>query len=67
MGMSRTVKDGRVTAFEFVRIARIDGVLTYLAQPGGGDATAFVERGRRRLDPLRKPKPRLPATHRLSA
>ena len=41
MGMSRTVKHGRATAFEFVRIAKVDGVLSYLAQPGGGAATVF--------------------------
>jgi len=41
-GVSRTVKEGRVVGFEFLRIAVMDGVPTYLAQPGGKPATAFV-------------------------
>jgi hypothetical protein len=41
IGMSRSVRDGRVQSFEFLRIARRDGVATYLAQPGGRPATAF--------------------------
>jgi hypothetical protein len=41
IGMSRSVRDGRVQSFEFLRIATRDGVVTYLAQPGGKPATAF--------------------------
>jgi hypothetical protein len=41
-GLSRTVKDGRVVAFEFLRIAMADGAATYLAQPGGSPPTAFA-------------------------
>jgi hypothetical protein len=41
-GVSRTVRAGRVTGFEFLRIEPVDGVSTYLAQPGGGKATAFA-------------------------
>jgi hypothetical protein len=45
IGMSRSVRDGRTTSWEFVRIARIDGVLTYLAQPRGRPPTAFPRVG----------------------
>ncbi|KQZ56421.1 MULTISPECIES: DUF6265 family protein [unclassified Lysobacter] len=41
-GVSRTVRAGEVTSFEFLRIEPVDGVATYLAQPGGGPATAFA-------------------------
>ncbi|MEG3789731.1 DUF6265 family protein [Lysobacter sp. CCNWLW3] len=41
-GVSRTVRAGKVTGFEFLRIEPVDGVATYLAQPGGGQATAFA-------------------------
>jgi hypothetical protein len=41
IGMSRSVEAGRVRSFEFMRIARVDGVLTYLAQPGGAVPTPF--------------------------
>jgi hypothetical protein len=41
LGLSRTLKDGRMASFEFLRIADIDGVPTYLAQPGGRPPTAF--------------------------
>src|SRR4051812_1673146 len=41
LGMSRTVEEGRTTAFEFVRIeARADGIY-YVAQPGGRPPVAF--------------------------
>jgi len=40
-GMSRTVAAGRVRSFEFLRIAAVDGVPTYLAQPSGNSPTAF--------------------------
>ena len=42
LGMSRTVrKNGRV-AFEFVRIARTDKGVAYIAQPGGKPPTSFT-------------------------
>jgi hypothetical protein len=41
IGMSRSEKAGRQRSFEFMRISRVDGVLTYLAQPGGAAPTAF--------------------------
>ena len=41
IGMSRSVREGRTTSWEFVRIARMDGVPTYLAQPRGRPPTAF--------------------------
>ena len=41
LGTSRTIRDGRVVEWEFLRIARQDGRWTYLAQPGGRPATAF--------------------------
>lgn len=44
-GVSRTVKDGRVVGFEFLRIAIVDGTATYLAQPGGSPPTAFTRTG----------------------
>lgn len=40
-GLSRTVRDGRVVGFEFLRIAPRDGVPAYLAQPQGRPPTAF--------------------------
>ena len=41
LGMSRTVrKSGRV-AFEFVRIAKTDDGIAYIAQPGGKPPTSF--------------------------
>jgi len=42
LGMSRTVAPGRSTQFEFLRIDSVDGVLSYLAQPGGAAVTAFA-------------------------
>ena len=41
IGMSRSSRGARTTSFEFVRIARVDGVTTYLAQPRGRPPTAF--------------------------
>lgn len=35
IGMNRTVREGRQAGFEFMRIARIDGETTFIAQPGG--------------------------------
>jgi len=42
LGMSRTVSGDVARAFELLRIVRQDGVLTYIAQPGGGVATSFA-------------------------
>lgn len=42
LGVGHTVKDGTVTAFEFLRIVAKDGRAVYVAQPGGGPATEFV-------------------------
>lgn len=33
IGMSRTVRDGKTVAWEFIRIAAVDGVLSYIARP----------------------------------
>ena len=41
IGMSRTVKGDRMVAFEFLLIASVDGVVSYLAQPGGRPPTTF--------------------------
>jgi hypothetical protein len=42
LGMSRTVKDGAVLEFEFVRIETRDGVLHYVAKPSGQAEAAFA-------------------------
>lgn len=42
LGVARTMKNGRVSSFEFLRIGQVQGVSTYLAQPGGRPATAFA-------------------------
>ncbi|GMU43333.1 MAG: hypothetical protein AMXMBFR25_13190 [Lysobacterales bacterium] len=49
--LARTIDDGRLIGFEFLRIEPIDGVLTYLAQPGGGAPVPFheTERGPQRI------------------
>ena len=41
-GVSRTMRGERLGGFEFLRISAASGVPTYLAQPGGAAATAFV-------------------------
>jgi hypothetical protein len=43
LGLSRTVKNGQVIAFEFLRIATVNGVVTFLAQPEGRPPTAFKQ------------------------
>ena len=43
LGVSRTVKNGKAVEFEFIRIATVDGVPTYLAQPSGRPPTAFKQ------------------------
>ena len=42
LGMSRTVEDGKVVTFEFLRIGLENGTTQYIAQPGGGAATIFT-------------------------
>lgn len=42
LGTARTVKSGKMTSFEFLRIVERDGGLVYVAQPGGGAAVEFV-------------------------
>ena len=41
LGMSRTVKGGKVTSFEFMRIESDAGITAYVAQPQGRPPTAF--------------------------
>jgi hypothetical protein len=42
LGVSRTVKGGRMVAFEFLRIVERDGTLVYIAQPEGRPPTEFT-------------------------
>ena len=42
LAVSRTIKDGRMVAFEFLRIVERDGGLVYVAQPGGKPPTDFT-------------------------
>lgn len=42
LGVSRTVKGGKMSGFEFLRIVERDGSLVYVAQPGGRSPTEFV-------------------------
>lgn len=41
LGMSRTLKDGKTVAFEFVSLQRRDDGLYYVAQPGGRPPVDF--------------------------
>jgi hypothetical protein len=41
LSVGRTVSDGKVVAFEFLRLERRDGVVTFVAQPDGAPPTAF--------------------------
>lgn len=41
LGVSRTVRKNGTAAFEFIRIARTDDGIAYIAQPGGRPPTAF--------------------------
>ena len=47
LAASRTVKDGKMVEFEFLRIEEVGGKLLYRAQPGGKPVTDFtrVEQG----------------------
>ena len=42
LGMSRTVRKNGTAAFEFIRIAKTDRGIAYIAQPGGRPPTAFA-------------------------
>jgi hypothetical protein len=42
LGVSRTVRGGRMGAFEFLRMVERNGGLVYIAQPGGAKPTEFV-------------------------
>ncbi len=42
LGVSRTVKSGKMRSFEYLRVVERDGGLVYVAQPGGYSATEFV-------------------------
>lgn len=42
LAVSRTVKDGKMRSFEYLRVVERDGGLVYVAQPGGRTATEFV-------------------------
>jgi hypothetical protein len=42
LGVSRTVKDNRMVAFEFLRIVERHGTLLYIAQPNGVPPTEFT-------------------------
>ncbi len=42
LATSRTVKGGKMVAFEFLRIVERDATLVYVAQPGGQTATEFT-------------------------
>ena len=41
LGMSRTVVGGKTVEYEFLRIAVVDGTLTYVAKPSGQAEAAF--------------------------
>jgi hypothetical protein len=41
IGLSREIRGDRMVGFEFMRIALVDEVPTYLAQPNGRPPTAF--------------------------
>lgn len=51
VGLSRTSRAGKPVGYEFMRIAPVDGVPTFLAQPNGKPPTAFPARetGERRI------------------
>jgi len=42
LAVSRTLKDSRMVAFEFLRIVEKEGGLVYIAQPGGRPPTEFM-------------------------
>lgn len=42
VGLSRTRTEDRTTAFEYLRIVELDGIPSYIAQPGGRPPTTFT-------------------------
>lgn len=42
LGLSRTIRDGRMTEFEFLSIREVDGKLSYVAIPSRQQETAFA-------------------------
>jgi hypothetical protein len=42
LGTSRTVKNGKMVAFEYLRVVERNGGLVYIAQPGGAPPTEFA-------------------------
>jgi hypothetical protein len=42
LSVAHTTKDGRMTAFEFLRVIVRDGKAVYVAQPGGAPPTEFT-------------------------
>jgi Domain of unknown function (DUF6265) len=42
LAVSRTIKDSRMVAFEFLRIVERNGTLLYIAQPNGRPPTEFT-------------------------
>lgn len=42
LGLSRSLRDGEMTAFEYLRIVHDDGQSYYVAQPGGRPPTRFA-------------------------
>lgn len=42
VGMARTLVDGNMTSFEYLRIVHKDGQTDYIAQPNGNPATVFA-------------------------
>jgi hypothetical protein len=42
LGMSRTVRRGRTTAYEFLQIRDVGGKLAYVAKPSGQEETPFA-------------------------
>ena len=41
LGLGRTVKAGKTTAYEFMQFREENGSLVFLPQPGGGERTSF--------------------------
>jgi hypothetical protein len=41
LGLGRTLRGPRTSSFEFLRIEVVDGIATYIAQPGGAPPAAF--------------------------
>lgn len=42
LGISRTIRNGKMTEHEFVAIREVDGVLSYVAKPSGQAEAAFA-------------------------